>query len=372
MGSQRVLIVDDEPGMLRAAERILAGTYEVATSSRPGEALALADTFDPDLLVCDIRMPEMDGFALAEAMRKRHPGVDLIFMTGSSTEPDAALVRAVRSQAFYFIQKPFDRQVLLTLVERCLELRRLRHAERSHTLRMERELANARAVQRTLLPGPSAAIGGFRVEARLHGSQELGGDLYDYHAIDGGGAGGVAFIIADACGHGASAALLTTVVKTSFRAGLQDEFDPGAVIERLAECIRHFGSGSFVTAFCGRIALGRLDYVNAGHPAAMLWRAGETTHIHATSPIVCGDFPVGSWPVHHEPWPKDSRLLACTDGLAEAPHRPIRQLAALLEAAIAACDDPAVMVDGLLDSALATLGGCPASDDIALLGVAGS
>src|SRR5688572_21108221 len=119
----RVLIVDDEPGMLRAAERVLASSHEVMTATRPSEAMALAAEFRPELAVCDIRMPEMDGFELAEALRAADPGIDVIFMTGSSTEPDAALVRAIRSQAFYFIQKPFDREVLLTLVDRCLELR---------------------------------------------------------------------------------------------------------------------------------------------------------------------------------------------------------------------------------------------------------
>src|SRR5262245_9188063 len=136
----RVLIVDDEPGMLRAVERILAGEYAVRTAATPTEAFAAAAELDPDLVLGDVRMPEMDGFALVEALREKRPGFDLIFMTGSHTEPDANLVRSMRSRAFYFVEKPFDRQVLLTLVERCLELRWLRHAQREHTARLEREL----------------------------------------------------------------------------------------------------------------------------------------------------------------------------------------------------------------------------------------
>src|SRR5262245_54927563 len=105
----RVLVVDDEPGLLRAAERVLAGRYEVACAGLPGEALAMAESFAPDLVVCDIRMPQMDGFALVDALRARRSDIDAIFMTGSHSDPDAQLVRSMRERAFYFIQKPFDR-----------------------------------------------------------------------------------------------------------------------------------------------------------------------------------------------------------------------------------------------------------------------
>src|SRR5262245_40137333 len=125
----RVLVVDDEPGLLRAAERVLSPRYQVACAGLPAEALALAEEFVPDLVVCDIRMPPMDGFAPVDALRARRSDMDVIFMTGSHSDPDAQLVRSMRERAFYFIQKPFDRQVLETLVDRCLELRRLRHAE---------------------------------------------------------------------------------------------------------------------------------------------------------------------------------------------------------------------------------------------------
>src|SRR5262244_3772634 len=112
----RVLVVDDEAGILRATERILGPTCSVAVAQRAADAMEQAAKAEPDLVICDIRMPEMDGFTLVERLRARHPGIDVIFMTGSHTEPDAHLVRAIRSDAFYFIQKPFERQVLSTLV----------------------------------------------------------------------------------------------------------------------------------------------------------------------------------------------------------------------------------------------------------------
>ena len=79
----------------------------------------MASEFHPELAIVDIRMPDLDGFELMAQLKARFPGIDVILMTGSVDDLDDKLVRAIRSAAFYFIQKPFDREVLRTLVERC-------------------------------------------------------------------------------------------------------------------------------------------------------------------------------------------------------------------------------------------------------------
>src|SRR5262245_1284946 len=96
-------------------------------------------------------MPEMDGFELMGRLKAVKPDLDLIVMTGSVTETESKLIRAIRERAFYFIQKPFDREVLLTLVARCLELRKLAEENRRHVGRLEGELHEARAFQKSLL-----------------------------------------------------------------------------------------------------------------------------------------------------------------------------------------------------------------------------
>ncbi len=113
-------------------------------------------------------------------------------MTGSVRELDAQLIRALREKAFYFLQKPFDREVLQTLVERCLDLRRLEKENQRHLKRLEQELAEARAFQQSLLPPEQGWVGGVSVAARYLPSSELGGDFYDYVAVgqDGGHSAG--------------------------------------------------------------------------------------------------------------------------------------------------------------------------------------
>lgn len=366
--SGRVMIVDDEPGMLRAAERVLAANHEVKTVGDPRDALRVLDTFDADLVICDIRMPHLDGFALTELMRAHRPDLDVIFMTGSSAEPDAALVRAIRSEAFYFIQKPFDRQVLLTLVERCLELRRLRRTQRAHTARLERELAEARVAQRALLPDENGSLGAFRIAARLDASQELGGDFFDYAPTPDGGIG---LIIADACGHGASAALMTSVIKSSFRAAAAEQFSPVAVCERLGHAIRLFGTGRFVTAICARIlpAEGVIEYINAGHPAGVLTGRGRAGLLETTASLISADLEPEPWDIHRTGWQPGMTLFACTDGLGDALRCSSRTLSDRLRQWSEGETHPGAMVEAARRAALAALGGRPAPDDITLLAV---
>ena len=202
MSLWRILVVDDEAGMLRSVERVLGKDYSVAGARSPREAIGLAATFIPDLAILDIQMPEMDGFQLMEELQARDPELDVIFMTGSINEIDAKLIKAIRKDAFYFLQKPFDRGVLLSLVERCLELKHLDRSNREHQSRMEKELADARAFQQSLLPPGFGKVEGISVFAHYIPCSELAGDFYDYAAVSG---GGVAILIADVSGHGAGA-----------------------------------------------------------------------------------------------------------------------------------------------------------------------
>ena len=152
MRSARILVVDDEPGMLRAVERVLSEDHHVIATRFSREALSVANEFHPELAIVDIRMPDLDGFELMAQLKARFPALDVILMTGSVDDLDEKLVRAIRSPAFYFIQKPFDREVLRTLVERCVELRRRREDHRQNLKRLETEMAEARAFQQSLLP----------------------------------------------------------------------------------------------------------------------------------------------------------------------------------------------------------------------------
>ena len=243
------------------------------TSSARGssrEALSLADEFQPDLAIVDIRMPDLDGFELMAQLKGRFPALDVILMTGSVDDLDEKLVRAIRSPAFYFIQKPFDREVLRTLVERCIELRWRREDHRQNLKRLETELAEARAFQQSLLPEREWIVNRVSVSCRYTPCSALGGDLYDYASAP---AGRTALLIADVSGHGVSAAMLTGIVKSGFYASHVDGFDPASVVQRVSTGLAAFSPDRFVTLIAALMSPEEqlLRYVNAGHPPVVVW-----------------------------------------------------------------------------------------------------
>ena len=253
MRTARILVVDDEPGMLRAVDRVLSKDYHVVGTRLSRDALSVASEFHPELAIVDIRMPDLDGFELMAQLKARFSGLDVILMTGSVDDLDEKLVRAIRSTAFYFIQKPFDREVLRTLVERCLELRWRREEHRLNLKRLETEMAEARAFQQSLLPDRETVVNGVAVCCRYTPSSALGGDLYDYAAS----AGRTALLIADVSGHGVSAAMLTGIVKSAFHASHVDGFDPSAVVQRVSAGLAAFSPDRFVTLVAALICSGR-------------------------------------------------------------------------------------------------------------------
>lgn len=280
----RILVVDDEPGILRSVERVLGQDYEVVCSRSPREAVRLANEFQPALAILDIQMPEMDGFQLMEKLQAIHPHLDVIFMTGSMHELDTKLIRAIRQDAFYFLQKPFDRGVLVSLVDRCLERKRLESANRRHLRRLERELADARSFQQAMLPPRVARVGEIRVFAQYLPCSELAGDFFDYAAVP---TGGAAILIADVSGHGASAAMLTGVVKSAFRSAASEMYEPACVAQRVATAIGSFEADRFITLICARLMDARLEFVNAGHPPGILVQGkGSAVLLEATQPIL--------------------------------------------------------------------------------------
>jgi sigma-B regulation protein RsbU (phosphoserine phosphatase) len=314
-----ILVVDDDEGVLRAVSRILArGGRRVVEAPGARAALEQARASPFDLVVVDVRMPEMNGFELMRILKREHPDLDVIIMTGNVEESDENLLRAIDEGAYYFIQKPFDRRVMLALVDRCLELRRLREEREDFLERVARELEEARQFQLGMLPPPEYRGRGVSLAARYSASNELAGDIYDYVETE---AGGVAILVADVAGHGTSAAMVTAVVKAGFRASYVDDFEPRWVAERIKEGIREFDPGRFVTLCCIRLdpAGGVLEYVNAGHPEAYIRGVdGSIRALGSTGPILSSAlhaFPCVQEAGRLEP---GESLMLYTDGVTEA------------------------------------------------------
>ena len=117
----RILVVDDDPDLLRLVQiRLSAAGYVVTTAESGERALAQASVDRPQLVVTDLRMGGMDGMALFETLRQSHPTMPVIILTAHGTIPDA--VAAVQRGVFGYLTKPYDPKTLLTEVERALAM----------------------------------------------------------------------------------------------------------------------------------------------------------------------------------------------------------------------------------------------------------
>jgi two-component system response regulator GlrR len=117
----RLILVDDDPGLLRLLTlRLKSEGYDVAASESAAQALTAVPRFQPDVVVTDLRMADVDGIGLLRELQRRYPALPVILMTAHGTIPDA--VEATKSGAFAFLTKPVDRDQLLEQLRKALRV----------------------------------------------------------------------------------------------------------------------------------------------------------------------------------------------------------------------------------------------------------
>ncbi len=117
----RVMVVDDDPALLRLLSmRLSAVGYEVAAVESGEKAVAQIPTFQPHLVITDLRMDGMDGMTLFDQIHRRSPALPVIILTAHGSIPDA--VDATSRGVFGYLSKPFDSKDLLGQVTRALRV----------------------------------------------------------------------------------------------------------------------------------------------------------------------------------------------------------------------------------------------------------
>jgi len=134
----RVLVVDDEPALVYALKALVKTLGHEPVTARSG-AEALQRLEGVDAVLTDFSMPEMDGLALLDAIRKRDETLPVVLVTARGSERIA--VRAMKQGAYEYVTKPFEADEMAALIERALETRALRRENR--LLAAERALGRA-------------------------------------------------------------------------------------------------------------------------------------------------------------------------------------------------------------------------------------
>jgi DNA-binding NtrC family response regulator len=140
----RIMVVDDERGILDTVEILLRGEdFEPVALQSGKEAIARLEEIDPDIVLTDIRMPGVTGLDVLQAVRAHDPEVPVILMTAQASLQSA--MQAVNEGAFYYLQKPFSNAELVALCRRAAQTRRL--TTENKTLKREirrRDTSNAK------------------------------------------------------------------------------------------------------------------------------------------------------------------------------------------------------------------------------------
>ena len=148
MSPARILLVDDEPDMLENCSRILSRQgHTCMTAANGREALAILERERPDLLVTDLKMPEMDGMALLRHAHELDPTLPVIMLTAFATIESA--VAAVKEGAFDYLPKDFSVDQLRVAVERALRHRGLQVENRNLRQQLQQTLGLENIVGRS-------------------------------------------------------------------------------------------------------------------------------------------------------------------------------------------------------------------------------
>ena len=142
-----ILAVDDEKDMTRLLQRTLEPEINCRVSMAVSAKMAMSilEQEEFDLVICDIRMPGMDGFELLEHMRSHYPDLTVVMLTAFGNIESA--VKAIKKGAYDFIPKPFDQDEIIFKIQKALE--------RSLLLKENKRLLKEKEIRPSQLIGKS-------------------------------------------------------------------------------------------------------------------------------------------------------------------------------------------------------------------------
>ena len=318
--TESILLVDDNPTNLQVLFQTLEGVgCKLLIAKNGNGALAIAGKARPDLIRLDIMMPDIDGYEVCRQLKADPATADIpvIFLSALGETEDK--VKGLHLGAVDYITKPFQPDEVIARVNTHLTIHRLKREVESQKDQLKHELEVVSEVQRKLLPKKLPEINGFKLAAHYETSRYAGGDYYDILEIPENRWG---FLIADAEGHSAPAAVLMAMTCALFRAYSGSPADPAAVLHYLNQHLCKVAEPSFMTALYAVYDAGQqtIRIARAGQPLPMIYRASEKKAFELDCP---GVYPLGiepyqiELPVTEVKLLPGDRFLVYTDGLSE-------------------------------------------------------
>lgn len=305
--TSRLLVIDDDEGVRRNISSFLEDSnFAVLQAGSGKEGIALSASEQPDLILCDLRLPDIDGLEVIRHITAENRHTPVIVISGLGEVHD--VVQALRLGAADYLTKPIkDLEVLEHSIRRCLNQASLvsqnkRYAEQlentntqlRHSLDLLRlDQQAGRSVQTQLLPQSPFKTPHFICQHRIVPSLYLSGDSADYWEAED---GSLIFYVADVSGHGASSAFVTVLLMYLGRDIARRQFrkygkqSAKRLLTKLNRELYLANLQKHATAFLGVLdpSGSKLEYAVAGHyPMPILSVGGKHEFLEGSS------FPLG-------------------------------------------------------------------------------
>jgi len=334
----RILTIEDEAPIRDGIVAYLEDSGFSMLEANDGPAgLEIFRREHPDVVLCDLRLPGMDGLDVLSSIAAESPETPVIVVSGVSQLNYA--VQALKRGAWDYVTKPIqDMAVLESAVRRVIEhadLLRQNREYREHLETLNRELTQTlkqlqedeeagRRIQFQLLPEDKRCFGGYTFRRRLYPSMYLSGDFVDYFPIDDRRVG---FYMADVSGHGAASAFVTVMLRTliiQYRDALWQSGDdtilhPQQTLQRANRDLCRQNLEKHLTLFYGVIDLQQnsMRYSNGGqYPYPLHYDGCEVRALECPGRPV-GLFEDAEFRVWQHQLPEECVLVLVSDGVLE-------------------------------------------------------
>jgi sigma-B regulation protein RsbU (phosphoserine phosphatase) len=366
------------------SRRLQQQGHTVSRAENGRRALEMIATQEFDLVLLDIMMPELDGYAVLERLRADKTLDRLpVIMISAVTEIES-VVRCIEIGATDYLPKPFNTVLLRARVGATLEKKRLRDQERLWAKSLERELEIGREIQQSFLPEELPQPPGWEIAATFQPARQVAGDFYDAFPLAGGSR--IGLVVADVCDKGVGAALFMALFRSLLRAFTERAFaegDAAADGPRLLSTVvstndyiarTHGRSNMFATAFVAVLDpnTGSVAWINAGHEAPVVAGPSRSPsdRLAPTGPAL-GMMPDMTFASRETALAPGETLFAFTDGVTDSkdPSGRFFSEEQLLELVSKGAPSAKFLLDAVETAVASHSAGCERSDDITMLAV---
>jgi len=338
----RLLVIDDEAMVRESMVADLEDSgYQVEAAASGMAGLAILEQQEIDLILCDLRMPQLDGLQILQQVKQSNQHIPFIVVSGAGVMDD--VVQALRLGASDYLVKPIIDMVMLEhSVQRNLELVELERQNRQYRDHLEaanRELRSSldelrgdqqagRQVQMKMLP-EQVTVENLSFEHIIKPSLMLSGDFLDYFPLDDLHYG---FYIADVSGHGASSAFVTVLLKNltyrlkrNLKRGSSDDlYHPVKVLERINQELLDTDCGKHLTIVYAvlNIKTLQLNYsIGAHFPMPILFSGKNAQYLEGRG-MPIGLFRDAQYNSYQMTLPEQFTLSLFSDGILELINEP--------------------------------------------------